>query len=78
MAANEGKTILSEREHDDAATMAAIVRADPVAGSFILSPDARAEVSLLWADPVTGIECKGGQTSSSRPPLPAIPSGSMT
>jgi hypothetical protein len=33
MAANEGKTILSEREHDDAATMAAIVRADPVAGS---------------------------------------------
>ena len=73
LAANEGKTILSEREHDDAATIAAIVRADPVAGPLITSPDARAEVSLLWTDEVTGIECKGRADLIITPADPALP-----
>jgi hypothetical protein len=70
---NDGKTILSEREHDDAATMAAIVRADPVAGPLILSPDARAEVSLVWTDAATGIECKGRADLIITPAAPVAP-----
>ena len=73
MAANEGKTILSEKEFADAATMSAIVRADPVAGPLILSPDTRAEVSLLWTDAATGIECKGRADLIITPAAPVAP-----
>jgi len=73
MAANEGKTILSEKEFTDAATIAHAVRSDFPATKLLFDADTRAEVSLLWADPVTGIECKGRADLIITPAAPVAP-----
>ena len=54
-----GCTLLSEKEHEEATTIAAAVRADSVARRYLMDPHARFEGVMRWTDDKTGLPCKG-------------------
>ena len=55
-AAHEGRTILNQREHDQAARVAGAILGHHIAGPLL--SDGKAEHSIQWVDGPTGIECK--------------------
>jgi hypothetical protein len=56
-AANPGKEILKLAEYEEAITVAAAVRADPIAMRYL--ENGMPEVALVWTDKETGTQCKG-------------------
>lgn len=56
-AQNEGKTILKSSEAEQAWAMSKAVRSHPFAGPMLTG--GKAEVSIEWMDPETGLKCKG-------------------
>lgn len=57
LAAHEGQTILTRQEYDECRAMSDAVRSHPVAGPLL--DEGRAEVTIRWTDPATGLDCKG-------------------
>lgn len=52
-----GKELLKQDEYDDVMAMAGCLLTHP-AGTYLLSMNGHAELSLYWNDPVTGVLCK--------------------
>lgn len=57
-AANVGKTILSQKDYDEAERMARAVRSDPAARRYV-AEGGHNECVLYWRDPHSGLACKG-------------------
>ena len=55
--ANQDKTILSLEEYNQCLAIRDAVRKHPKASQLL--SDGQAETSMVWADPETGIQCKG-------------------
>lgn len=55
----DGKTVLREQDMEESQAMAKALRANPHVRAIIDESGATFETPLVWADPVTGMRCKG-------------------
>ncbi|MFI5473136.1 PD-(D/E)XK nuclease-like domain-containing protein [Streptomyces cacaoi] len=53
-----GLVPLLTKEHDQVQAMADMIRRHPIAGGLFTPGTGRAELSLFWTDPATGVRCR--------------------
>lgn len=54
----KGKTPLLTKDHDMVQAMAEAIRQHPLAGPLFTPGTGRAELSIWWTDPATGVRCR--------------------
>lgn len=54
----DGKVPLLTKDHDMVQAMAAAIRQHPLAGPLFTPGTGRAEQSIFWTDPATGVRCR--------------------